>query len=180
MKCEKVHSRLAGYLDDALVAASHSEERSAIREHLEGCAGCREELQRYRKMSMLLSRAGRALPPSNLAVRIKVAAAQAQGTMDWASRWQRIKDRVEILVDNVFGPLTVPATGGLFSAILIFVFVLHIMLPGITVQADPNAAEAWYLLGRLQKESGRAGEAEESFHQMRRVLPWSKWKGPPG
>ena len=138
MKCEKVHSRLAGYLDDALVAASHSAERSAIREHLEGCAGCREELQRYRKMSMLLSRAGRALPPSNLAVRIKVAAAQAQGTMDWASRWQRIKDRVEILVDNVFGPLTVPATGGLFSAILIFVFVLHIMLPGITVQADPN------------------------------------------
>lgn len=47
------------------------------------------------------------------------------------------------------------------------------------VQADPNAAEAWYLLGRLQKDSGRTGEAEESFREMRRVLPWSKWKGPP-
>ena len=38
----------------------------------------------------------------------------------------------------MFGPLTVPATGGLFSAFVIFVFVLHMILPGITVQADPN------------------------------------------
>jgi len=71
-------------------------------------------------------------------VKIKVAAAQAQATQDWRGRWQRIKDRSEILLDNVFRPLTVPATGGFFSAIVIFVFVFHMMLPGITVQADPN------------------------------------------
>jgi hypothetical protein len=47
-------------------------------------------------------------------------------------------DRAELLLENSFRPLTVPATGGLFSAFLIFVFVLHLMLPGITVQADPN------------------------------------------
>jgi len=80
----------------------------------------------------------RAVPPSDLAIKIKVAAAQAQETRDWAHRWQRMKDRAEILLDNVFRPLTVPATGGLFSAFLIFVFVLHMILPGITVQADPN------------------------------------------
>jgi len=105
---------------------------------LELCEGCREELQRYRKLSVLLSRVPRALPPADLAIRIKVAAAQAQETRDWAHRWQRIKDRAEILLDNVFRPLTVPATGGLFSAIVIFVFVLHMIMPGITVQADPN------------------------------------------
>jgi hypothetical protein len=135
MKCEKVQSKLAGYLDDALVLAPRPEERHSIREHLEGCTDCREELQRYRKLSVLLSRMPRAVPPVDLAVRIKVAAAQAQGR---PSQWQRVKDRAEILLDNVFRPLTVPATGGLFSAIIIFVFVFHMMLPGITVQADPN------------------------------------------
>jgi hypothetical protein len=135
MKCEKVQSKLAGYLDDALVSAPRPEERHSIREHLEGCTDCREELQRYRKLSVLLSRMPRAVPPVDLAVKIKVAAAQEQGR---PSQWQRVKDRAEILLDNVFRPLTVPATGGLFSAIIIFVFVFHMMLPGITVQADPN------------------------------------------
>jgi hypothetical protein len=138
MKCEKVYTRLAGYLDDALAAAPRPHERRAIRKHLEGCAACREELQRYRRLSVLLSRVPRVVPPADLAVRIKVAAAQAKSTQDWASRWQHIKDRAEILLDNVFRPLTVPATGGLFSALIVFVFVLHMILPGITVQADPN------------------------------------------
>jgi hypothetical protein len=138
MTCGKIQNKLAGYLDDALATAPRPEERTALRQHLNDCADCREELQRYRKLSVLLSRAPRTLPPADLAVRIKVAAAQAQETQGWAGRWQRIKDRSEILLDNVFRPLTVPATGGLFSAIVIFVFVLHMILPGITVQADPN------------------------------------------
>jgi hypothetical protein len=138
MKCQKVRARLAGYLDDALVSPPESRERHEIGQHLDGCESCREELQRYRKLSVLLSRAPRAVPPADLAVRIRVAASQAQETRDWAHRWQRIKDRAEILLDNVFRPLTVPATGGLFSAIVVFVFVLHMIMPGIVVQADPN------------------------------------------
>jgi Putative zinc-finger len=138
MTCEKVYSRLAGYLDDAVASAALPEERGEIRQHLEGCEDCREELQRYRKLSVMMSRIPRAVPPRDLSVRIKVAAAQAQSTQGWAARWQHIKDRVELLVDNVYGPLTVPATGGLFSAIVVFVFVLHMILPGIAVQADAN------------------------------------------
>jgi hypothetical protein len=49
-----------------------------------------------------------------------------------------MRDRAEILLDNVFRPLTVPATGGFFSAILVFVLVLQLIVPGIVVQADPN------------------------------------------
>jgi hypothetical protein len=138
MTCEKVLTKLAGYLDDAVATAPRPEERPAIREHLESCTACRQELQRYRKLGVLLSRMPRAVPPADLAIRIKVAAAQAQSTRDWPSRWQRFKDRAELMLENSFRPLTVPATGGLFSAFLIFVFVLHLMLPGITVQADPN------------------------------------------
>src|SRR6202011_2822993 len=114
------------------------EERVHIREHLEACGYCREELQRYRKLSMLLSRVPRNLPPADLAVRIRVAAAQVLPTQDFRSGARRLRDRAELLLDNVFRPLTVPATGGFFSAILVFVLVLQLIAPGITVQAVPN------------------------------------------
>jgi hypothetical protein len=138
MKCSTVRSKLAGYLDDAVESASRTTERGEMRGHLESCAICREELQRYRKLAVLLSRSPRALPPSDLAVRIKVAAAQANQPRDLRSLWQRSRDRAEILLDNVFRPITLPATGGFLSAMLVFVFVLQLMAPGITVQAIPN------------------------------------------
>lgn len=138
MKCNKVRTKLAGYLDDAIVGAAQADERAQVREHLEGCGFCREELQRYRKLSALLSQVPRNLPPSDLAVRIRVAASQSIPTQDLPSRMQRMRDRAEILLDNVFRPMTVPATGGFFSAILVFVLVLQLIAPGITVQAVPN------------------------------------------
>ena len=138
MKCNAVQTKLAGYLDDAVTGAALVEERVHIREHLESCGYCREELQRYRKLSTLLSRVPRNLPPADLAVRIRVAAAQAVPTQDFPSRLRRMRDRAELLLDNVFRPLTVPATGGFFSAILVFVLVLQLIVPGITVRAVPN------------------------------------------
>jgi len=138
MKCNTVQTKLAGYLDDAVTGAALVEERVHIREHLEACSYCREELQRYRKLSMLLSRVPRNLPPADLAVRIRVAAAQAAPVQDIPSRMRRIRDRAELLLDNVFRPLSLPATGGFFSAILVFAVVLQLIVPGITVRAVPN------------------------------------------
>jgi hypothetical protein len=138
MKCNTVRTKLAGYLDDAIIGTAQAEERVRIREHLESCGFCREELERFRKLSVLLSRVPRNLPPADLAVRIRVAAAQSIPTQDLPSRLRRMRDRAEILLDNVFRPLTVPATGGIISAILVFVLVLQLIAPGITVQAVPN------------------------------------------
>jgi hypothetical protein len=138
MKCSTVKSKLAGYLDDAVESPSRSSERSQMREHLESCSVCREELQRYRKLAVLLSRSPRVMPPSDLAVRIKVVAAQAQNSQDPRTPWQRFRDRAEILLDNVFRPITLPAAGGFVSAMLIFLVVLQVMAPGLTVQANPN------------------------------------------
>jgi len=128
MKCNTVRPKLAGYLDDAITGGARVAERIQIRQHLEACNVCREELERFRKLAVMLSRVPRNLPPADLAIRIKVAAAQAQNSRDWPSRMRRIKDRAEILLDNVFRPLTDPATGGFFSAILVFVLVLQICL----------------------------------------------------
>ena len=138
MKCTTVRNNLAGYLDDAITGGAPTEHRAQIREHLEACGFCRKELERYRKLAVLMSRVPRALPPADLAVRIRVAAAQSLPAQDMAGRWRKIRDRAEILLDNVFRPIGVPATGGLLSAILIFVLVLQLMAPGITAQAVGN------------------------------------------
>ncbi len=138
MKCNTVRTKLAGYLDDAVTGGARVEERVQISQHLEACNVCREELEKFRKLGVMLSRVPKNLPPANLAVRIKVAAAQAQHSQGWHSRLQRVKDRAEILLDNVFRPLSVPATGGFFSAILVFVLVLQMIMPGTTVRAVQN------------------------------------------
>src|SRR5260370_20512109 len=118
MKCNTVRTKLAGYLDDAVTGAALVKERAHIREHLEACGFCREELQRYRKLSMLLSRVPKNVPPADLAVRIRVAAAQAGPTQDLSSRMRRIRDPAELLLDNAFRPLTLPAPGRVFFPIL--------------------------------------------------------------
>ncbi len=138
MKCATVRPKLAGYIDDAITSSARAHERVRIRQHLEGCSTCREELERFRKLSALLSRVPRSLPPADLAVRIRVAAAQSVPTQDFPSRLRRFRDRADIILENVFRPLTVPATGGFASAILVFVVVLQLMMPGITVRAVQN------------------------------------------
>jgi hypothetical protein len=138
MKCATVRTKLAGYIDDAITSAARARERMYIRQHLEGCTSCREELERFRKLAMLLSRVPRSVPPADLAVRIRVAAAQSTATQDFPSRLRSVRDRAEILLENVFRPLTVPATGGFVSAILVFIVVLQLIVPGITVRAVQN------------------------------------------
>jgi hypothetical protein len=138
MKCTSVRTKLAGYLDDAIPGATRPQERALLSEHLKVCGGCREELERFRKLAVLLSRVPRTLPPAALAVRIRVAAAQSAPLEDLPSRWRRLRDRAEILLDNVFRPMTVPATGGILSAVLVFVLVLQLIAPGISVQAVAN------------------------------------------
>lgn len=138
MKCNTVQTKLAGYLDCGVANAVRAQERARVREHLEGCVSCREELERFRKLAMLLSHMPKAQPPADLAVQIKVAAAQAQPSETWTGRYRRMKDRAEILLDNVFRPLTVPATGGFFSAFLVFTLVFQMIAPGITVRAVEN------------------------------------------
>lgn len=141
MKCQKVQSKLAGYLDYTVDGAARIEERVQIREHLEACVDCRRELESFRKLAALLSRVSRTVPPHDLAVRIKVAAAQLEPTQTWRGRWQKVRDRAEILLDNVARPLTLPATGGILSAIVVFAVVFQMIAPGLTVRAVENDTE---------------------------------------
>jgi anti-sigma factor RsiW len=138
MNCGLVRTKLAGYLDDGLTGPSRVPERAKVREHLDSCANCREELQRFRKLGVVLSSLPKEMPPADLAVRIKIAAARAQASRGWRARARQMGNRVEVLLDNAFRPITLPATGGFVSAMLVFVLVFQILAPGITVRAVQN------------------------------------------
>src|ERR1700755_3324890 len=133
MNCSSGRAKLAGYMDGTIAGATQAQERIHLRKHLDECLGCREELERFRKLSALLSRVPRSLPPVNLATRIRVAAAQSTAAPDAPSRWRRMRDRAEILLDNVFRPITLPATGGFFLALLVFSVLLQLIVPGVCV-----------------------------------------------
>lgn len=138
MKCTTVHTRLAGYLDDAVASSVHAEERSQIGMHLEVCPACRLELDRYRKLAVLLAQSPRVLPPADLSARIRVAAARAKAQQSFRERFRLAWDHTRVVLDNALRPLTVPATGGVFSAIVVFMVVLQLTVPGTTVRAVPN------------------------------------------
>jgi hypothetical protein len=134
MKCTKVQKQLAGYLDGAV----RPFERARVQEHLELCGACRGELERYRKLSSLFSRATPAAPPPDLVAKIRVAAAQARAAQDAPGRLRAWWEHVAVRLENVYQPLAVPATGGFFSAMLVFAIVLQLIVPGITVRAVQN------------------------------------------
>ena len=134
MKCSSVRNKLPGYLDGAL-ASSHS---ARLQEHLGVCPACREDLERYRRLAVLLSHKPSALPPADLAVRIRVAAAQARTTQEASGHFREWLGHAKIVLENAYRPLAVPATGGLVTAMLIFILALQLIVPGITVRAVQN------------------------------------------
>ena len=134
MKCNTVHKKLAGYLDGAV----RSSERARVQQHLVTCGACREELERYHKLSVLLSRTSAATAPADLAVKIRVAAAQLRAAQNGPGALRAWWEHIEVRMENVFRPLALPATGGFLSAILVFAVVLQLIVPVSTVRAVQN------------------------------------------
>src|SRR3989442_4136704 len=111
MTCWKIRRQLPGYLDGALPGTHHA----LVREHVEFCSDCRDELERYRKLSALMSRAERVAPPADLAVGIRVAVAKERTSLGWAARGKMWSSRAHLILRNILQPLALPATGGGFS-----------------------------------------------------------------
>lgn len=131
MTCWKIRNRLPGYLDEALT----SRERDVVSEHLDFCDDCRRDLDRYRKLSLLMSRVDRVAPPPHLATQIRVAVSRARARQPWP---QRVWRRLGLLIENILEPLAVPATTGVVAALVVFAVVLHSLFLGVPLGAVPN------------------------------------------
>src|SRR6202795_4344259 len=138
MECGKVKSLLPGYLDGALNVDAGSETHVMIGRHLELCGECREDLQSYHALSSLMSRVQRPVPPADLSLRIRVAAAQRLANQPWLHYARRFRTRAELVLENILEPLAIPATGGFTVAFIVFVLVCQLLGLGEPLHAVTN------------------------------------------
>jgi hypothetical protein len=111
-------------MDGAISEREHSQ----VRAHLESCAACRRDLESYRRMAVQLAHLERVAPPVDLAVRIRVRASRAASDPGWVRRaW----NRSALVFKNILEPLAVPATGGILTAVMVFVTIVQSMLGGM-------------------------------------------------
>ena len=103
MNCREAERRLAGYLDGAI----RSREHISVREHLNSCASCREQLERYRQLASYLANIEPVAVPGDLALKIRVQASQVgpkgrsawqdsglgfrDGSRTFSSRWRCLR-----------------------------------------------------------------------------------------
>jgi hypothetical protein len=131
MTCGEAQRRLPGYLDGAI----RSLDRARVSEHLDGCADCRTELESFRRLAVCLAHVGPVAPPADLATRIRVQASRSRtlkGDLKYA--WNRAK----LVFENILEPLAVPATGGILTALVVFVVLVQNLLMGVPMGAVPN------------------------------------------
>lgn len=138
MNCEKVRKFLPGYLDGAVPAGTRSGTHVSVGRHLESCADCREELRAYQALSSMMSYVQRPTPPADLALKIRVAAAQRLSDRNWMHYVLRARTRAELVLKNILEPLAIPATGGFAVAFVVFVLVCQLLGLGVPLRADSN------------------------------------------
>jgi hypothetical protein len=132
MTCRTIQQRLPGYLDGALPAG----EQTKLAQHLAHCVACRSELEVTSRVSAVLARSERALPPAGLALRIRVAVSQERMREHWFRRAVR---RMRMRVRDVLQPLAVPATGGVVMSFAVYCLILQGLLVGVPMGGSvPN------------------------------------------
>ena len=124
MNCLEATRHLPGYLDGALERDAHV----GLRHHLDACDDCREEAERYHLMSLALANLEPVPVPGDLALRIRMQASKAN---PWRTLVHRFRTRCLLIFDNILAPVALPATGGLLTALGVFVLILQSMLVGV-------------------------------------------------
>ncbi|HLJ24045.1 MAG TPA: hypothetical protein VKT71_08055 [Candidatus Acidoferrales bacterium] len=138
MNCEKVKKLLPGYLDGEVMTGTWADTHVSIGRHLETCGDCRDELRAYQVMSSMMSGVQRPAPPEDLALKIRVAAAQRLSDRTWLHYALRARTRSELVLKNILEPLAIPATGGFTVAFVVFVLVCQLLGLGVPLRADSN------------------------------------------
>jgi hypothetical protein len=117
MECLTVRRNASAYADNAL----SEEKRREMRQHMHDCQICARESERYQRIREALRSLPQRTPPSDLMVRLRVAASQARTqTANGATSWTRVRDRFQLALSNLMRPLALPLAGGLCAALVLF------------------------------------------------------------
>ncbi len=147
MRCWSVKRRSTDYVDGRL----RSSERSRLEAHLAECEPCEIQVHELRSVRSTLGRLAEPKAPPDLRTRLQIAASHERRALleNNGSRLQRAWRNWKFRVDQIMRPLTIPATGGLLSSLILFgalALTIRTETSGVTyevpvfnaVRADPN------------------------------------------
>src|ERR1700674_1391684 len=105
MEWLKVKRKASAYADNAL----SQEERREMRQHMNDCQVCARESERYQRIREALRSLPRRTPPSDLTLRLRVAASQARAqAANGVSSWGCKRERFQLVLHNLWRPLALP------------------------------------------------------------------------
>lgn len=140
MRCTEARPLFSSYLDRAVTGTEMHE----VSGHLEQCTGCQKEYVLLENTRSLVSSLGRRQPPSDLALKIRVAISSRR-SQNSLSSFQRYVLRLE----NAFQGFMFPATAGVLSAIIFFGALIVLLVPA-QVSANDDVPSTFYTPPRLQ------------------------------
>ena len=140
MRCTEARPLFSSYLDRAISGTEMHE----ISGHLEQCADCQQEYVLLENTRSLVSSLGRRQPPSDLALKIRVAISSTR-SRNSLGLFQRCILRLE----NTFQGFMVPATAGVLSAVIFFGVLIVLLVPA-QVSANDDVPSTFYTPPRLQ------------------------------
>jgi hypothetical protein len=110
--------------------------------HLEQCADCQQEYVLLENTRSLVSSLGRRQPPSDLALKIRVAISSSRNSLGLLQRYA-------VRLENAFQGFMVPATAGVLSAVIFFGSLMVLLMPA-QVSANDDVPSTFYTPPRLQ------------------------------
>jgi hypothetical protein len=119
MICWSARRRTADYVDGRL----RDSERSRLEAHVNKCSACSFRIEQVRSVRSTLGRLPEAICPPNLTAALRVSASQerqAVADSHGSPRWQRLWNQWRFRMNEIMRPLTIPATGGVLSSLVLF------------------------------------------------------------
>ncbi|HEY2498891.1 MAG TPA: zf-HC2 domain-containing protein [Candidatus Angelobacter sp.] len=140
MRCTEVRPLFSSYLDRAVSGMEMHE----ISGHLEQCADCQKEYILLENTRSLVSSLGRRQPPSDLALKIRVAISSTRSRNSMG-----LFQRYTLHLENAFRGVMFPATAGVLSAVIFFGALIVLLVPA-QVSANDDVPSTFYTPPRLQ------------------------------
>ena len=127
IECPQAKQLFSPYLDGAVTGT----EMLALQNHLVACAGCKRQYESLRKMQQLLTSVARPKIPTDLGLKLRLAASR-----EAASAKRAQFEGLMVRIENAVQAFMVPATAGFLSALLIFGVAMVYFVAPSTLHAD--------------------------------------------
>jgi hypothetical protein len=140
MSCEEVQENISLMPDQQLMLREWEHAEA----HIRSCRPCQAHFEAMDKMRAGLRGMAHPPVPAALTARLRVVASHEQarrsGRRNWAARLANCRSNLRLAFDNLMRPFAVPVTGGLFTAMLLFSFLMPSLMFVRTNSAEPPIA----------------------------------------